>query len=68
MFPYPPYQCCTVENSFSIMNKRLKLETLYEIATGRPKETKHRAKDDVKQLIECICWLKQEGFIHEIFC
>lgn len=67
-FPYPPYQCCTVEASFCIENKRLTMEKLYEIATGRPKQTKHRAKDDVLQLIDIVCWLKKEGFIHDFFC
>jgi len=66
-FPWPPYQCCTVEASFCIENKRLKLERLYQIATGKTLVTKHRAKDDVKQLLECVLWLKKEGFIHELF-
>lgn len=67
MFPYPPYQCCTVEASFCIENKRLKMEKLYQIATGKEKPTKHRARDDVENLIEIVCWLKKEGFIHELF-
>jgi len=66
-FPYPPYQCCTIEASMAIQNRRLNLEKLYLTATGRQKETKHRAKDDVHGLIECICWLKKEGFIHDLF-
>lgn len=66
-FPYPPYQVCTVEASFSIMNKRLDLQKLYTICTGKTIDSRHRAKGDVHAMIECIVWLKKEGFIHDIF-
>lgn len=67
-FPWPPYQCCTVEASFPINNKRLKLEQLYELATGKTEiKNKHRAKGDVIALKDSICWLKKEGFIHDFF-
>lgn len=67
-FPWPPYHCCTVEASFAIKNRRLTLEALWKLATGKEeRKVQHRAKNDVKDMIDCICWLKKEGFIHEIF-
>lgn len=67
-FPWPPYQCCTVEASFPISNKRLTLDKLYQIATGKTEiHKRHRAGGDVKVMVECIAWLKKEGFIHDVF-
>jgi len=63
-FPWPANQYCTVELSFPIKNKRLKLSELYKIATnGNFFENAHRAKSDVKALVRCIKWLHEEGFI-----
>lgn len=68
-FPWPPYQCCTVEASMAIQNKRLTLDKLFEVATGKPRtEGSHRARKDVLDMVKCIKWLKKEGFIHDIFC
>jgi DNA polymerase III epsilon subunit-like protein len=64
-FPYPCRQICTVEASFPIENKRLTLGKLHEIATGRPLETSHRAKDDTFALIRCAQWLWEKGLIND---
>ena len=63
-FPWPSNQICTVESSTPIQNKRLKLDTLYKIATGRERHRQsHRAEDDVLDMIECIQFLKEHDFI-----
>lgn len=62
-FPWPKNQICTVEESFSIRNKRLPLGELHKIATGNSFEGAHRAKADVHAMIRCITWMKKEGFL-----
>jgi DNA polymerase III subunit epsilon len=63
-FPWPPKQICTVEASYSIKNKRLRLGDLYEIATGKKEiENAHRAKSDVLAMVECIKFLSENNFI-----
>lgn len=62
-FPWPINHNCTVEISYPINNKRLKLGQLYQMATGKEMKNAHRAKSDVVQMVEAICWLKEEGFI-----
>lgn len=63
-FPWPPHQICTVEASYPIKNKRLKLGQLYEIATGKPEiKGAHRAEADVLAMIECIKFLMENQFI-----
>ena len=63
-FPWPKNHICTVEKSFPIRNKRLKLEQLYEIATGKKGiKGAHRAKSDVLAMVECIVWLRKNGFL-----
>ena len=63
-FPWPCEQICTVEASFAIHNKRLKLGQLYEIATGKSSfPSAHRAKADVLAMIECMKFLKENKFI-----
>lgn len=64
-FPYPPRQHCTVELTECIQNKRLKLDKLYDLATdGKPRGFAHRAKKDVLDMIECITWMIEEGFVN----
>lgn len=67
-FPWPPNQICTVEASYPIKNKRLKLDDLHRMATGRGIENAHRAKNDVLAMVNCIIWLKEKGFINEEHC
>ncbi len=63
-FPWWKDLICTVEKSFTIRNKRLKLSQLHEIATGKPHvNNAHRAKPDVMALIRCFIWLKENGFV-----
>lgn len=62
-FCWPKNQICTVESSFNIKNKRLKLGDLYKIATGKEMEFAHRARVDVHAMIKCIVWMKKEGFL-----
>lgn len=51
---------CTVEQSLHIHGRRLNLERLYFLATGRFKiEGYHGAKNDVIALIECYEWLNK---------
>lgn len=63
-FPWPKHHICTVEESFSIENKRLKLGYLHKLATGRPhEEGAHRAKKDVMALVRSFIWLVKQGHI-----
>jgi len=62
-FPWPKNHYCTVELSKPIKNKRMKLAELYKMATGKEIINAHRAKNDVLPTIECIKFLKDEGFL-----
>jgi len=63
-FPWPPERICTVEKSYSIKNRRLKLSDLHEMMTGeKHKEGAHRAKHDVFALVRCYKGLKERGLI-----
>ena len=63
-FPWPPNQICTVEKSYCIQNKRLKLEELYKLATKKDNlPNAHRAKSDVLALIECFSFLTDNDFV-----
>jgi DNA polymerase III epsilon subunit-like protein len=59
-FPWPSRHICTVEATMHFENKRLKLQELYEMATGKPLEQTHRAMDDVEALLEVLRWLKKK--------
>lgn len=63
-FPWPQEWICTVERSFHLKNKRLKLSDLHEMATGKPHvDNAHRAKDDVHAMVRCYLWLKEGGHV-----
>lgn len=62
-FPWPMNHQCTVELSFHIENKRLKLKKLHEMATGLEHEDQHRASGDVKAMVKCYEWLINEGHV-----
>lgn len=62
-FPWPKEQVCTVEGSFSIENKNLKLARLYKLATGETMFDAHRAKADVLPTIKSLHYLVKEGLI-----
>lgn len=62
-FPWPWRQECTVELSFPIKNKRMKLNELHKLATGKPILNAHRAKDDVLAMVRCIVWMKKQGLL-----
>lgn len=62
-FPWPCDQICTVEKSFSLKNKRLKLGDLYKEITGKNMPYGHRAKIDVLAMVECIVELKKMGLV-----
>lgn len=62
-FPWPINWICTVECSQSIRHRRLKLEQLHELATGKKHKNAHRARSDVKALITCYDWLRIGGYI-----
>ena len=62
-FPWPQEWICTVEKSLPIQNKRLRLSQLHELATGKPHENAHRAKEDTFAVIRCYLWLKEQGLI-----
>jgi len=53
-FPWPPNHVCTVEETFHLKNRRLKLIELYENTLGRPLDQKHRAMADVEALLEIL--------------
>ena len=61
-FPWPPNHYCTIEKSFHLENKRLKLTVLHEMATGSPHDNgAHRARADVMALLRCYEWMIEEG-------
>lgn len=61
-FPWPPRHVCTVEASTHIMRRRMRLNELYEHATGGGQiQDAHRAINDVRALAECVRWLSKEG-------
>jgi DNA polymerase III epsilon subunit family exonuclease len=62
-FPWPHNHLCTIELSFSINNKRMKLGDLYELATGEKLEQAHRAENDVLATIACLKYLKKTGAV-----
>lgn len=62
-FPWPPNQICTVDASYSIRGRRLKLGILHELVTGQPHEDAHRAMADVEGLVTCVLWLIQENLL-----
>jgi len=62
-FPWPPVRHCTVEISFPIENKRLKLSQLYFLATGKTHEGAHRSDADTKATIDCYRWLNEMEFV-----
>jgi len=60
-FNWTKKSLCTVELSFPIENKRLKLGYLHELATGNKISGAHRARADVMATLECYKWLKEVG-------
>jgi|TARA_R110000744_G_scaffold88901_1_gene173088 DNA polymerase III epsilon subunit-like protein len=62
-FPWPKERHCTVELSFPIENKRLKLSVLYKMATENLHEGSHRAKADTLATVKCYQWLRKQGLI-----
>lgn len=62
IFPEIKEKVCTVEMSYPMFNKRLKLGQLYEIATGEELKNAHRARNDVLANLKCYEWLISEGF------
>ena len=63
-FPWPTQQICTVEASFPIFNRRMKLGELYTMATGRAQiKDAHRAEADTLGLIDCVKFLAENDFI-----
>lgn len=61
-FPNFPEKICTIEKSFPIFNKRVKLGELYEIATGKKLVGAHRARHDVQATLEVYKWLLKEEY------
>jgi len=60
-FPWPDNQICTVEKSYHIKNRRMKLGELYKLATGNDRiKGAHRARADTMALADCYWWLKKE--------
>lgn len=62
-FPWPSEQICTVEKSFHLESKRLKLGQLFKIVTGKEMPYGHRAKVDVLAMVECIVWMRKKGIL-----
>jgi DNA polymerase III epsilon subunit-like protein len=63
-FPWPYKHHCTVELSLGVEHHRLKLDKLYELATGHERTGQHRARKDVEDLVTSYKWLLEEGYIH----
>ena len=62
-FPWPPRQVCTVEASYGIQNKRLKLGALHQLVTGTDFKDAHRAMADTEALVRCVRWLRAQGMM-----
>ena len=63
-FPWPPKNHCTIELAWPIKNKALKLDVLFEIATGGKRTGfAHRSRKDVADMMRCYYWLVQNGFV-----
>ena len=62
-FPWPPNQICTVDATMSIRRHRLKLNALYEMATGNPMVEAHRAILDVEALHVVVLWCIEQGHV-----
>lgn len=62
-FPWPPKQVCTVEASFGINNKRMKLSELHMHCTGQDFKGAHRAWEDTKALCTCVRYLVEQGMM-----
>jgi len=63
-FPWPKTHYCTVELTECIKNKRLKLDALFQIAKdGNTRYGQHRARQDVIDMVECIKWMREHGFV-----
>lgn len=56
-FCYPKTHICTVEKSYHLQNKRLKLSALYELLFGGKFENAHRARNDVLATVNCFAEL-----------
>jgi DNA polymerase III epsilon subunit-like protein len=63
MFPWPQNQLCTIDSSYSIRGRRLKLSILHEMVTGAPHVDAHRAMADVEALVTCARWLIKENLM-----
>lgn len=61
-FPWFKDRICTVEISYPIKNKRLKLGQLHEMATGGKIINAHRAKADTLATFDSYKWLISEGW------
>jgi DNA polymerase III epsilon subunit-like protein len=62
-FPWPPKQVCTVEASFGINNKRMRLSDLHLHCTGEDFKDAHRAMADTEALVRCVRWLRAESMM-----
>lgn len=62
-FPWPPKHTCTVEATYHIKNRRLKLTQLYQHAFGKELPQKHRAMSDVTDLLEVVKWLREQKLV-----
>jgi DNA polymerase III epsilon subunit-like protein len=62
-FPWPSTNICTIEATYHIHNRRMKLEQAYEHFCNKPVINKHRAMGDVETLLELTKKLVEEGLL-----
>lgn len=62
-FPWPMNQICTVEASFSINNKRMRLGDLHKHCCGEEFKDAHRAMPDTEALVRCVRWLRKNNLL-----
>lgn len=62
-FPWPRRRICTVEASAHLLKRRMKLDELYEAATGKKRKGAHRTDVDVTDLAVCLRWLVKKGAV-----
>lgn len=62
-FPWPQDHICTVQATYALENRRMKLGELHAKATGKPHANAHRAMGDVEALLRVCQWMNGLGLL-----
>lgn len=61
--PWPPIVICTVEATYPIFGRRMKMQQMYNHFFGEDFAGAHRAMNDVKALAKCTAYMIQRSII-----